>query len=95
MELMAKTTKSTDSNSSIPTASQQLFVSTAITLTWQLLVVVLLPFLGGHFLDKKLGSQPLWTLIGLAVSLSMAALVTYRAYKTLNEDYLKQSNKHD
>lgn len=80
-----------------PTPQQQLFVATAITLTWQLFVVVLLPFLGGQWLDNKQDSAPLFTLIGLGIALALAALVTYRAYQVLNKDNKKplSGTKHD
>ena len=67
----------------VPTREQQLFVGTFISLSWQLLVVVLVPFIGGHFLDQKLGTAPLWTLLGLGLALSLATVATYRAYKTV------------
>lgn len=70
-----------------PTAQQQLFIGTAITLSWQLLVVVLMPALSGHFIDKHYQTTPLFTLVGLAAALSLAALVTYRGYKTLYNDH--------
>lgn len=71
-------------DSKLPTREQQLFVGTFISLSWQLLVVVLVPFIGGHLLDQRLGTTPLWTIIGLSLALSLAALTTYRAYKTVS-----------
>ncbi len=68
----------------LPTAAQQLFVGTIISLSWQLLIVVVGPFLGGHFLDEKYHTTPLWTLIGLGVALLLAGLVTYRGYVTVS-----------
>jgi hypothetical protein len=67
----------------IPTAEQQLFVGTLLTLSWQLLIVVVLPLVGGHFMDDRYNTTPLYTLLGLGLALSLAALVTYRGYQTL------------
>jgi hypothetical protein len=78
---ISKPNKSPD----LPTAEQQLFIGTVVTLTWQLVIVVVAPFVGGHFLDEKLGTTPLWTLVGLGFALALAALATYRGYQTLSK----------
>lgn len=80
---------------SLPTAEQQLFVGTLLSLTWQMLVVVVVPFVGGHYLDERYNSTPLWTLVGLAVALTMSGIITYRGYQTLTQVQRKRSNKHD
>lgn len=70
-----------------PSAREQLFVGTFISLSWQMLVVVLVPAIGGHLLDQQLQTSPLFTIVGFVLAIAMAALVTYRAYKTLEDDY--------
>jgi hypothetical protein len=40
---MEKTTKSDSSKTTPPTAEQQLFVGTVLSLSWQLLIVVVIP----------------------------------------------------
>ena len=77
---------------SLPTAEQQLFVGTLLSLTWQLLVVVVVPFVGGHFLDERYDTTPVWTLVGLVLALVMAGLVTYRGYQTLAKAHGKTKN---
>lgn len=66
-----------------PNADQRLFVGTVISLTWQLFIVVLVPFLGGHFLDVRFDTAPLFTLLGLVLALLLTGAVTYRAYQVL------------
>lgn len=78
-----KTPTKSDDSPTLPTAEQQLFVGTILSLTWQLLAVVVLPLAGGHFLDQRYDSTPLWTLVGLALALSLAVIATYRGYQTL------------
>lgn len=92
MELSA--IKKSKNTPQLPTAQQQLFIGTVLSVTWQLLIVVTLPFIGGHYLDEHFGSTPLWTLVGLVLALALAALVTYRGYKLLSEQS-KQGTKHD
>ncbi|CAN5124847.1 hypothetical protein BH09PAT3_BH09PAT3_6460 [soil metagenome] len=79
----------------LPTAEQQLFIGTLLSLTWQLLIVVVVPFVGGHFLDERYDTAPLYTLIGLGLALALAALVTYRGYQTLTQAQSKSEKKHD
>ena len=67
----------------LPTAEQQLFVGTLLTLSWQLLIVVVAPIVGGHFMDEHYKTAPLYTLVGFGLALTLAALVTYRGYQTL------------
>lgn len=86
---MEKTTKSDSSKTTPPTAEQQLFVGTVLSLSWQLLIVVVVPFLGGHFLDERYDSSPWFTLAGLLLALTMAVLVTYRGYQTLEREHNK------
>lgn len=40
----------------------------ALTMSWQLALVVLVPIIGGHMLDEHYGKDPLLTLFGLAVA---------------------------
>ena len=80
----------------LPTAEQQLFVGTILSLSWQLLFVVVVPFIGGHYLDERNNTTPVFTLAGLGLALSLAALVTYRNYQILNKANAKtQSEKKD
>lgn len=83
------------SDPQLPTREQQLFIGTVVSVTWQLLVVVLVPFIGGHFLDQKLDSTPLWTLVGLGLALALAAVTIYRGYRTLAEGTKHVRNSKD
>lgn len=82
METSLSKTK-TRSAADVPSRQQQLFVGVFAGMSMQLLFVVLIPFLGGHFIDQKLQTAPLFTLIGLGVALVAAGLTVWRAYKTV------------
>jgi F0F1-type ATP synthase assembly protein I len=57
-------------------AAQATFLASAITMTWQLAIVIIIPIVVGFKLDKHLHSSPLWTLIGLAIAaLGMGAVL--------------------
>lgn len=51
------------------TAHSNAFVGMALTMSWQLAIVVLLPILGGHFIDVRQHSAPWFTLAGLGLAI--------------------------
>jgi F0F1-type ATP synthase assembly protein I len=60
------------------------FVSLAVTMGWQLAVVVLIPVIGGAELDKAFKSSPALLLVGLAIALLGTILVMWRSVKAAN-----------
>ncbi len=55
------------------------FTSAAIGMGWQLAIIVLIPIIGGYKLDQKLATVPLWTIVGLIISMIGSVLVIRRA----------------
>jgi F0F1-type ATP synthase assembly protein I len=59
-----------------------------INLAWELGYTIALPIvilgLGGAWLDKKIGTSPLFLLIGIALSLIVSGVGIYRKVKNLN-----------
>ncbi len=47
---------------------QKMFISMALSMSWQLALVVIVPIVGGHILDQHYHKEPLLTLVGLAVA---------------------------
>src|SRR4051812_39730006 len=62
-------------------AGRQMFVSAALSMSWQLAVVVLVPVLVGHWLDDKFTSAPGFTIAGFVLALVLSALVLRLAMK--------------
>ena len=59
--------------------SQRLFMSTMLTMSWQLAIVVLF-FLGsGYRMDQRLHTGPLGTLLGLLLTIIFAAVIVRKA----------------
>ena len=56
----------TDTNT---TAQQNMFVAMTLSMSWQLALVVIVPIVGGHFLDEHYHMTPLLTLAGLGVAI--------------------------
>ena len=59
------TPKKTETPAAIPNST---FITMALTMSWQLALVVLAPIIGGHMLDLHYGKAPLLTLAGLVVA---------------------------
>lgn len=65
------------SSQSISEARGQFF-SAAISMSWQLAVVVLVPILVGFQLDNKLNMLPLLTIVGFLIAMVGMAYVVWR-----------------
>lgn len=70
----AKPAKAVDQRSNPRTE----FVAAALTMSWQLAIVVLVPIIGGFELDKKLNMLPLLTIVGFIVAMVGMAIVVWR-----------------
>lgn len=66
------------------TEAQQFLVGSVVSMGWQLAVVVLLPLIGGNIIDKKAGTLPWFTLIGLFIAMAGMIIVVSRALKDVN-----------
>ena len=53
-------------------------------MSWQLLIVVVLPVLGGHWLDGHFHTGQTWTVVGLVLSIVGMLLVVRRTIVELN-----------
>lgn len=68
--------KAVDDTSHTSDAAQRQFFSAALSMSWQLAFVVLVPIIGGFELDKKLNMLPLLTVVGFILAmLGMGAVV--------------------
>jgi F0F1-type ATP synthase assembly protein I len=47
-------------------------------MSWQLAVVVLVPILGGFFLDQQFATTPLLTILGFIIAMTGFGLVVWR-----------------
>lgn len=69
---------------------QQFMLGSVVGLSWQLALAVLLPLLGGHFLDRSLDSKPWFTLLGLILAMAGMIVVVSRSLKDVNR-YVKST----
>lgn len=63
---------------------QNLFIMMALSMSWQLAIVVIVPLVGGYKLDQHFDSSPLYTLAGLALALGGSIMVLYRVVAEAN-----------
>jgi F0F1-type ATP synthase assembly protein I len=77
-------------------------VGEAMQLSWVMLFSLLIPLLGGIWLDKKLGTTPLFILIGMflgigAATIGVARMVTrmYRQSRDTDSDRSPEANSEE
>lgn len=71
-------TNSTDEVRSENNGSLAQFFAAALTMSWQLAMIVLIPILGGFELDKKLRTQPFLTIVGFLLAFGGVGYVVKR-----------------
>jgi F0F1-type ATP synthase assembly protein I len=65
-------------------AAKQNFIASAMNMSWQLAVVVLVPIIGGFKLDEHLHMAPLLTIVGFLVAMGGMALVLWQQLQRLS-----------
>ena len=70
--------KTVDSAQDISSDAGSQFIAAALTMSWQLAIVVLVPVIGGFELDKKLNMLPLLTIVGFVLAMIGMAAVVWR-----------------
>jgi F0F1-type ATP synthase assembly protein I len=71
-------------NKTSGTEPQQFLVGSVVSMGWQLAVIVLVPLIGGNILDKRAGTLPWFTLLGLFIAMAGMIVVVSRALKDVN-----------
>lgn len=90
--------KNSSTKSSLTTDSgvQQVFVLSALNMSWQLAVTILVPLIGGVMIDGHFKTSPVYTMVGLVAGIFMSCIVVWRAFKRLNKaTAVKLANKKD
>lgn len=77
---MAKTASKTEYNQN----PGSLALGLSLNMAWQLAAVVLLPIVGGYFLDQNFGSRPWFTVVGFALAMAGMLIVVSRTLEALN-----------
>ena len=68
----------------------------ALNMAWQLAIVVLVPIIGGHYIDNQRGNGSIGTIIGLAIASIGMIVVIRQTLSQLNESMkLKEPNEDD
>jgi F0F1-type ATP synthase assembly protein I len=62
-----------------------MFLGMAMSMSWQLAIVIIIPIVGGYKLDEHLHTSPWWTLAGCAVAVLGMIGVLLRIVKAANE----------
>lgn len=64
---------------------QNLFIASALSMSWQLAIVVLIPIIGGYELDAHLKSSPVFLIVGLVAALGGSIAVIFLAFREANQ----------
>jgi F0F1-type ATP synthase assembly protein I len=68
--------------------SKQLFISSALSMSWQMAIAVLVPMVGGYYLDQHLHTTPWLTLAGFLIAIILVVLIVRKTIKEL-PDYTR------
>jgi len=77
-------TPSSDDKVNEPTNQRGVFVTMALTMSWQLALVILVPIFAGVQLDKAFGTGTVLTFVGLGVALIGSIAVMWRTMQIAN-----------
>lgn len=77
--------KTTTSDETVKKAKRLFFVG-LIDISWRLAGAIIIPVLAGYWVDSKLDSGSLCTIIGLISGTILAGFIIYEAYKKLNRE---------
>lgn len=90
-------TITSDGTNTTSKSSAQTSAAVALTMSWQLLVVIVLPVLGGRWLDTRFSMSPVWTVIGVVAGLAGTIIVVRQAMQQLSEIMSRdiKEPKHD
>lgn len=66
-------------------AAQSLFVAMALNMSWQLAIVVIVPIVGGYWLDGYFKTAPWLLLLGVVLSAAGIMVVLWRTVTMANE----------
>jgi F0F1-type ATP synthase assembly protein I len=64
---------------------KSMFVAAALSMGWQLAVVVIVPIVGGFELDQHFHTSPVWEIIGFVVAALGFVVVVRRQLTDLND----------
>ncbi len=82
---LASIAKSSEGSSDISADTlRSQFTSAAIGMSWQLMIIVLIPIVGGYKLDQVFDKTPLFTLIGLGIALVGSIIIIKRAVRVFS-----------
>lgn len=69
------------------------FITAVMGMSWQLAVVVLVPILGGYFLDQQFATTPLLTMLGFIIAMTGFGLIVWRQLQRFTPSAANQTVK--
>ena len=63
--------------------AKEMFLAKSLSMSWQLALAVLIPIVGGYYLDGYLHSRPWLTLAGVVMALVLSIMIVWRTVAAL------------
>jgi F0F1-type ATP synthase assembly protein I len=73
--------------------SRRLFLGATLNMSWRLALTVLIPTIGGVWLDRKFGTAPSFTLTGFFLAIAGGCAAVWSTVKEVNELQAEEDNK--
>ena len=67
------------------TSQTSIFISLTLDMSWRLAIVVLVPIIGGFYLDRWLGTSPVFMITGFVAAMVGMGLVMWQTMQTANQ----------
>ncbi len=67
------------------TSQTSIFISMALDMTWRLAIVVLVPIIGGFYIDQWLEMSPVFTIVGFFLAMTGMGLVMWQTMQAANQ----------
>ena len=70
-----------------PRGNSTIFIVAALDMSWRLLIVILVPIIGGFELDKHFGTTPVLTIIGFLLAMAGLFFTLKRTLAVANDRF--------
>lgn len=75
------------------TSQTSIFINMALDMTWRLAIVILVPIVGGFYIDKWLDMSPVFVISGFFVAMAGMGLVMWRTLQVANQIEIPKPKK--
>jgi len=74
--------------------AKQVFITNALSMSWQMAIAVLVPIVGGFYLDKYFKTTPYLTLTGFVLAIILVVFIVRKTLNQLPTNYKNDDRGH-